>query len=724
MLFLAPLNKKRVTGAAPIIPRKYRKIESMKIVKFALLLAGTGFLMACGGGAEPAKEQEKTPEAHAEKAADAEFEFFSEQFADIKVLRYNLPGFEELTAQQKELLYYLYEAAISGRDMMYDQNYKHNLCIRKTLEAVYTNYAGDKNSEEFKSFHMFLKRVWFSNGIHHHYSNDKMMPEFSQAWFEEAVNGLEDAALPLSEGEDKAALIAKLSPILFDASVANKKVNIAKDVDKVMGSAVNFYEGVTEAEAIAYYADNFDNSQEQKPEYGLNTKLMKVDGKIVEKTWKVGGMYTEAIEKVVYWLEKAVTVAENDVQKAALDALVTYYKSGDVADWDAYNIKWVADTDSPIDVVNGFIEVYNDPLGRKGSFESVVSVRDPEASKRIAAIGEEAQWFEDNSSIMDEHKKPDVKGISAKVISVIMEAGDASPSTPIGINLPNNNWVRETHGSKSVNLGNIVNAYDEASRGTGFLDEFTFSQAEVDRLKKHGSLADKLHTDMHEVIGHASGKINKGIGTPAETMGSYASTLEEARADLVALYFMIDQKLIDMGVMPSMEVGYAAYDDYIRNGMLSQLVRIKPGKDIEEAHMRNRQLVCHWVYERGEADKVVERVTRDGKTFFVVNDYEKLRVLFGDLLREIQRLKSEGDTEAGLALVEDYGVKVDQELHAEVLERYEKLGVAPYSGFINPKVVATMDGDKVVEVNIEYPDNFTEQMLEYGRTRSFLPTYN
>lgn len=696
----------------------------MKIVKHTLLVAATSFLVACGGSEQASNNEDAPQPEKQEQEESAEFEYYSEQFADLKILRYDIPGFDELSDQQKELLYYLYEAAIAGRDIMYDQNFKHNLCIRKTLEAVYQNYKGDKADNNYKEFEIYLKRVWFSNGIHHHYSNDKLKPGFAEDWFATQVKATPADMLPLQEGEDVAALVTKLSPIIFDPTMYPKKVNKADGVDKVVKSAVNFYEGVTEAEVKAYYADNYDNSVEEKPEYGLNTKLVKENGQIVEKVWKVGGMYTEAIERIVYWLEKAVTVAENDKQKAALEGLVAYYKSGDVADWDAYNIAWVNDTDSPIDVINGFIEVYNDPLARKGSFESVVSVRDPEASKRIAAIGAEAQWFEDNSSIMDEHKKENVKGISAKVISVVMEAGDASPSTPIGINLPNNNWVRETHGSKSVNLGNIVNAYDEASRGTGFLDEFTYSQEEIDRLKKWGSLADKLHTDMHEVIGHASGKRNPGVGTPAETMGSYASTLEEARADLVALYFMIDQKLIDMGVMPNMDVGYAAYDDYIRNGMMSQLVRIEPGKDIEEAHMRNRQLVCHWVYEKGAEQKVVERVQRDGKTFFVVNDYEALRVLFGDLLREIQRIKSEGDTQAGRDLVENYGVKVDKELHAEVLERYEKLEIAPYSGFINPRLVADMDGERATNVRVEYPDSFTEQMLEYGRTRSFLPVYN
>ena len=654
-----------------------------------------------------------------------DFAYVTEQFADLKILRYQVPGFEELKKRQKELVYYLYEAALAGRDIIWDQNYKHNLCIRRTLEAIVTTYSGEKNNEDYKEFMIYTKRVWFSNGIHHHYSNAKFLPEFSKEYFAELVKGSDAEKLPLQKGETADQLITKLTPIMFDPSIAPKKVNLNSEEDMVKNSATNFYEGVTQEEVENFYSKMIDKNNPTPPSYGLNSKLMKVNGKLVEKTWKVGGMYSEAIEKIVYWLEKAVEVAENPNQKAALEKLVEYYKTGDLKVFDEYNIAWVNDTESLVDVVNGFIEVYGDPMGKKGSYESVVSIKDTEASKRIAAIGKEAQWFEDNSSIMTEHKKKDVKGISAKVITVVVESGDASPSTPIGINLPNANWIRINHGSKSVNLGNIVYAYDKSSKGSGFLEEFADSEETIKRLKAYGNLADILHTDMHEVIGHASGKINEGVETPDQTLKNYSSCLEEARADLVALYYLMDEKLIEIGVMPSLEVGKAGYDDYIMNGLMTQLKRIKLGDEIEEAHMRNRQLVAGWVYEKGKSENVIEKIVKNGKTYFVIKDYTKLRKLFGDLLKEVQRIKSEGDYKAGKNLVETYGVKVDQELHKEVLARFESLKTAPYQGFINPRLTAVRNEfDKITDVKIEYPFGFTDQMLYYAREHSFLPTYN
>ena len=534
----------------------------------------------------------------------------------------------------------------------------------------------------------------------------------------------DESAFPLQDGETIDDLISKLIPILFDPEIAAKKVDKDPTKDLVAASAVNFYEGVTQKEVEAYYQGITDKNDSTPVSYGLNTKVVKENGKVKELVWKVGGMYSPAIEKIVGWLKKASELAQTPAQKKSLDLLIKFYETGDLKTFDDYCIAWVADTAAAIDVVNGFIEVYNDPLGQKGSFESVVSIKDPEASKRIAAIGAQAQWFENHSPIADSFKKKSIKGISAKVINVVMESGDASPSTPIGINLPNSNWIRATEGSKSVNLGNIVNAYNESSKSSGLLEEFAYSQEEIDRAKEDAGYSDKLHTDMHEVIGHASGKINPGVGTPSETLKNYSNTIEEARADLVALYYLMDQKLIDMGIMKSFETGKAAYDDYIRNGLLVQLVRLKPGEQLEEAHMRNRQTVALWVYQKGRAENVIEKKIKDGKTYFVINDYKKLRELFGELLAEIQRIKSEGDYEAGKALIETYGIKVDQKIHAEVLKRYKALNIAPYSGFINPRLIPVKEGGKIIDVKVEYPKSFLKQMLEYGKNYSFLPIYN
>lgn len=655
-----------------------------------------------------------------------DFEVVADQFADVQILRYRVPGFAELSLQQKELLYYLSEAAQAGRDIIWDQNYKYNLLVRHTLEGIVAHYEGERSGADWDAFMAYTKRVWFSNGIHHHYSMRKHSPDFDATYFASLIAGSPQASFPTVPGviNSTEELVAFLQPILFDPSVASKRVNLAEGEDLVLTSANNFYEGVTQAEVEAFYDARKDPNEERPVWHGLNSKMVKEDGAVKELVWKSGGMYGAAIDKIIYWLEKAVAVAENAKQQKALDLLVKYYKSGDLTDWDAYNIAWVEDTESMIDVVNGFIEVYGDPLGMRASYESVVSVRDMEATKRIKAIGDEAQWFEDNSPILDLHKKAEVKGISAKVITVVQESGDAAPATPIGINLPNADWIRKFHGSKSVSLGNIVYAYNEVSSKGSAIEEFAWSPEEIERSRKYGPLAGDLHTDLHEVIGHASGQLNPGIGTPKETLKQYASTLEEARADLVALYFVLDEKLIELGVMPSLEVGMAEYEGYIRNGLMLQLRRLEPGDILEESHMRNRQLNAMWAYELGKADNVIERKERDGKTYFVVTDYQKLRELFGQLLREIQRIKSEGDFEAGRALVENYGVQVDQDLLVEVKERYAKLGSKPYSGFIQPKLEAVMQGDSLLDVTVSYPADFTEQMMEFGRKSSHLPVIN
>ncbi len=672
-------------------------------------------------GSDAAKNSAKKNPAMADKPKA--FDYVSEQFADLRILRYEIPGFDQLTLRQKELLYYLSEAALCGRDIAWDQNYKYNLTIRKTIDAIVNSYKGDVNAANYKKFLVYAKRVWFSRGIHHHYSSDKILPEFSEAYFAELVNAVDVKSLPVRDGEAKKEFIARLTPIIFDPKIASKKVNLDPGKDLVTNSAVNFYEGVNQEEAIAFYEKMTDKNSKTPVMLGLNSKLVKENGVLVEKIWKVDGMYTKAIEKIVYWLEKAVSVAENAEQKEALQKLVVFYKSGSLKDFDEYNIAWVKDSNSAIDVVNGFIEVYEDPLGKKGSFESVVSVKDFEASKRIAAIGANAQWFEDNSTLFPEHKKKNVKGISAKVINAVMESGDAAPSTPIGINLPNNEWIRETHGSKSVNLGNIVEAYEQAAGGS-VVNEFYYNDAIRKNVLAYAGLADKLHTDMHEVIGHASGQIEDGVGQPHETLKNYASALEEGRADLVALYYLMDQKLVDLGVMPSLDYGKASYDEYITKGLIVQLSRLKLGDNIEEAHMRNRQMVAAWVYEKGKAGNVIEKKVEKGKTYFVVNDYQKLRVLFGELLREIQRIKSQGDYKAGRDLIENYGVKVDPALHKEVLERYKKLGMAPYQGFIQPKLIPVMEDGKITDVKVEYPASFMNQMLEYSKNYSYLPAEN
>jgi dipeptidyl-peptidase-3 len=658
------------------------------------------------------------------KVMNNDFKYFSEKFADLQVLRYQVPAFEELTLRQKKMLYYLYQAALSGREIIYDQNYKHNLTIKRTLEAIISSYKGDRTTDDYKKFLVYTKRFWFSNGIHHHYSNQKFIPDFSEEYFAELVKKSSVERFPFIGLETPDELIARIIPLIFDPKVDAKKINRNPEDDLIVTSANNYYEGVTQKEVEDFYSKRIDKNDPEPISYGLNSKLIKIDNELIEKTYKVGGMYTNAIEQTVYWLKKAVEVTENEKQKAALNTLIKYYKTGDLKTFDEYCIQWVQDTDSKIDVVNGFIETYGDPLGYRGAFESIVSFVDPEATKRIAAIANEAQWFEDNSTIMDEHKKKNVKGISATVITVIVESGDAHPSTPIGINLPNPNWMRAKYGSKSVSLGNIINSYDEVAKTSGMLEEFGFSEEQNEIEREYGILGSSLETDMHEVIGHASGIINEGVGTPKETLKNYASVIEEGRADLVALYYLLDPKLVEIGVMPNQNAGKAEYLDFIRNGLLWQLRRVKLGDDIEQSHMRNRQMVASWVYEKGKPENVIEKVLRDGKTYFVIRDFEKLRELFGRLLRETQRIKSEGDYEAAKNLVETYGVKIDYDLHKEVIERYSKLNIAPYTGFINPRLVAVFEGDEIVDVKIEFPDDFQNQMMEYAEEYSLLPNYN
>jgi dipeptidyl-peptidase-3 len=621
-----------------------------------------------------------------------DFSFFSEQFADVKILRYQVPGFDELNINQKKLVYYLTQAGLAGRDIMYDQNYRHNVSIRTALEKIYQNYKGDKSLDNWKSFETYLKRIWFSNGIHHHYSNDKHDPGFPSNYLEKLLN------------ETNTILEKEAFDVIFNDE-DSKKVNLDASKGLIKGSAVNFYGPNVTVEDVENYYSKIKVPNSDKPiSLGLNSKLLKENGKLVEKVWKLNGMYSEEIENIIYWLSKASEFAENEKQKKGFDLLIKYYETGDLNIWDEYNVAWVETIEGDVDYINGFIEVYNDPKGYRGSYESVVQIKDFEMSKKMDDVSNNAQWFEDNSPIMKSHKKDSVVGISYNTVNVAGEAGDSSPSTPIGINLPNANWIRVMHGSKSVSLGNILYAYGNAG-SSGRLNEFAFSELEIELEKKYGENAGNLHTALHEVIGHASGKINDGIGTTKETLKSYASALEEARADLVGLYFISDKKLEEIGISPSAkDMGRASYDGYIRNGLITQLIRIKLGDDIEESHMRNRQLVSSWAYEKGLKDNVIEKVKRDKKTFYVINDYLKLRILFGDLLREIQRIKSEGDFEAGKNLIENYGVKIDQELHKEVLERNKKFTSAPYSGFINPELVLIKNNDgEIIDVKVTQP---------------------
>lgn len=659
---------------------------------------------------KPSKEESKSDD----------FQYVVEQFADLRILRYPVPGFEELSLKQKELLYYLSQAAIEGRDIIFDQNNKHNLAIRRTLEVIHENYTGNKSTDDYKAFEVYLKRIWFSNGIHHHYSTDKFMPDFSREYLIELLNNIDEAKLPLS----KETINTVLMPVMFDRAIDAKRVNQADGADLIITSANNYYgDGITQDEAEKFYSQMKDPSDMEPVSYGLNSRLEKVDGKLIEMVWSVGGTYSAAIMKIVFWLEKALDVAENDQQKNVIANLISYYNTGNLKTFDQYNINWLADQNSQIDFVNGFIETYGDPLGLKASWESVVNFKNIEATQRTEIISSNAQWFEDHSPVDSRFRKEKVKGVTAKVITAAMLGGDCYPATPIGINLPNADWIRKEHGSKSVTIENITYAYDKASEGNGFIEEFTYSQEEIDRIRKYGFQADNLHTDLHECLGHGSGQLMPGVA--GDELKAYGSTIEEARADLFALYYMGDEKLVELGLLPDMEAYKSEYDVFIRNGLMTQLTRIKLGDNIEESHMRNRQLIANWVFEHGQADKVIERKMKDGETYFEINDYVKLKTLFGELLAEIQRVKSEGDFKGAQKLVENYGVKVDSVLHSEVLERYKKLNLAPYSGFVNPVYVVEKDADgNITNIVLDYTESYEDQMMRYAKEHSWLPTYN
>lgn len=660
--------------------------------------------------------------ASPEKAQSFSYEV--DKFADLQILRYQVPGFESLTLNQKQLLYHLSQAAIMGRDILFDQNCRYNLAVRRTLEAITENYKGDRSSADYKAMEVYLKRVWFSNGIHHHYGEEKFVPGFSEEFFVSAVKGLDPNAVPVRDGQTVDQFLAELVPVIFDPSVLSKRTVQSGDQDLILASANNYYGGgITQHEVEAFYDKMKDPKDETPISYGLNSRLVKEDGKIVEKVWKVGGLYTQAIEKIVAELQLAVPFAENENQKKVIETLISYYKTGDLKEFDAYAVLWVKDTVSEVDFINGFTETYGDPLGMKASWESTVNFVNKEATKRTIVISNNAQWFEDNSPVDSRFKKKEVKGVSAKVITVAMLGGDCYPATPIGINLPNADWIRKDHGSKSVTIENITEAYDKASQGSGFNEEFVWSDKEREALKTYGFLTDNLHTDLHECLGHGSGQLLPGVASDA--LKAYSSTLEETRADLFGLYYIADPKLVELGLVPDAEAYKAEYYKYIMNGLMSQLVRIELGKNVEEAHMRNRQLIAKWAFEQGKADNVIELKKKEGKTYVVVNDYAKLRELFGKLLAEVQRIKSEGDFAAGKKLVEDYAVKVDPKLHAEVLKRYAALNLAPYKGFVNPvmKLVKNEKGE-VTDVTLDYTEGYTQQMMRYGKEYSFLPTYN
>lgn len=647
------------------------------------------------------------------------FSYTVEQFADLQILRYRVPGFEQLSLRRKQLVYYLSQAALEGRDILFDQNGKFNLQIRRLLEAVYTSFKGDRTTEQFRALEVYLKRVWFSNGIHHHYACDKFVPAFTAAYLEEVIKSLPEEVLPLEEGETRQAMCDKLFPVIFDPSVMPKRVNQADGEDLVQTSAANYYEGVTQQEAEDFYAAQKKADDPEPVMYGMNSRLVKKDGCVYEQVWKVGGMYSAAIEKIIVWLEKAEAVAENDAQREVIRLLVEFYRTGDLKVFDAYSIAWLKDTGSLVDFVNGFIESYGDPLGMKASWESIVNFKDMEATHRTETISSNAQWFEDHSPVDARFKKEEVKGVSAKVITAAILAGDLYPSTAIGINLPNSNWIRSVHGSKSVTIGNLTDAYNKAARGNGFREEFVYSDTERLLLEKYADITDDLHTDLHECLGHGSGKLLPGVDPDA--LKAHGLTIEEARADLFGLYYLPDAKMVELGLVPDAEAYKAEYYSYMMNGLMTQLVRIEPGCTVEEAHMRNRQLIARWALEHGKAEHVVEMVVRDGKTYVRINDYAKLRLLFGELLAEIQRIKSEGDYEAARQLVEKYGVQVDPVLHAEVLQRYRSLHLAPYKGFLNPVYTPQTDAEgNIVDVHISYTEGYAEQMLRYSRDYSNL----
>ena len=665
------------------------------------------------------KTQDKDTITNTEKT-----DYTIDRFADIEVLRYRVPGFEELTLKQKQLLVHLSEAALMGRDILFDQNNRYNLSIRRTLEAIYTEYKGDRNNQQFKALETYLKQVWFANGIHHHYAEDKFTPGFTKEFFAECIANTDKSLLPLRQGQTIEQWLAEITPVIFENNIMPKRTVQSGDKDILLASANNYYEGgITQKEAEDFYARMKKPNDETPASFGLNSRLSKENGQIREKVWKVGGLYSKAIEKIVGELEKAVPFTENESQKAVIEKLIEYYKTGDLKTFDAYAILWVQDLDSDVDFINGFTETYGDPLGIKASWESTVNFINKEATKRTKIISDNAQWFENNSPTDARFKKKEVKGVSAKVITVTMLGGDCYPATPIGINLPNSNWIREQYGSKSVTIENITDAYDKASQGNGFNEEFAWSDTERELIKKHGFATDNLHTDLHECLGHGSGIILPGVDP--DGLGAYSSTLEEARADLFALYYLADKKLLEIGLLTDLEAYKSEYYKYMMNGLMTQLVRIQPGKNIEEAHMRNRQLIAKWAFKNGQAENVVSYEKRDGKTYVVINDYNKLRDLFGKLLAEVQRIKSEGDFNACKQLVEDYAIKVDRTLHDEVLERYKDLNLAPYKGFVNP-VMKEIKNDKgeVADITLDYTEGYIEQMLRYSKNYSFLPTYN
>lgn len=647
------------------------------------------------------------------------FNYIVEQFADLQLLRYRVAGFENLSLRQKELIYYLSEAALEGRDILFDQNGKHNLQIRKLLEAVYVSYSGDRNNPEFQGLEVYLKRVWFSSGIYHHYACDKFVPAFSPEFLRECIEQVDVAFLPLKDGESVQAMCDKLFPVMFDPKVMPKRVNQADGEDLVMTSAANYYEGVTQDEAEKFYAMQKVAADPHPVMYGMNSRLVKKDGILQEEVWKLDGMYGEAIQKIIFWLEKAEAVAENEAQREVIRLLIDFYRTGDLKTFDTYSIAWLKDTDSKVDFVNGFIESYGDPLGMKASWESIVNFKDEEATHRTEIISQHAQWFEDHSPVSPSFKKEVVRGVSAKVITAAMLGGDLYPSSAIGINLPNSNWIRSLHGSKSVTIGNLTDAYNKAAKGNGFREEFVYSQKEKDLLEKYADITGDLHTDLHECVGHGSGKLLHGVDPDA--LKAYGSTIEEARADLFGLYYLPDEKLVELGLTPDKEAYKAEYYTYMMNGLLTQMVRIEPGCDLEEAHMRNRQLIARWALENGKSKNVVELVKKEGKTYVKINDYLQLRGLFAALLSEIQRIKSEGDYEAARALVEKYAVKLDATLHEEILNRYRSLHLAPYKGFVNPVYCPQYDAEgRIVDVKLDYTEGYTEQMLRYGRDYSNL----
>lgn len=642
------------------------------------------------------------------------FEYQVEQFADLQILRYRVPGFEKLSLRQKQLIYYLSQAALEGRDILYHQNGKYNLPVRRLLEAVYVAYKGPRDTDEFRAFEVYLKRVWFANGIHHHYSCDKFVPGFTPDYLRSLVESLPADALPLAEGETCTKLCNRLFPVIFDPEVMPKRVNQADGEDLILTSAANYYEGVTQQEAEDFYAAMKTPGETEPVMYGMNSRLVKKDGVVQEEVWKIGGMYGEALQKIVSWLDKAAEVAENDRQREVIRLLTEFYRTGDLKTFDAYSIVWLKDTDSQVDFVNGFIESYGDPLGIKASWESIVNFKDLEATRRTELISENAQWFEDHSPVAPQFRKEKVKGVSAKVITAAMLGGDLYPSTAIGINLPNSNWIRSVHGSKSVTIGNLTSAYNQAARGNGFRDEFVYSPVEIGLLDKYADITGDLHTDLHECLGHGSGRLLPGVDPDA--LKAYGSTIEEARADLFGLYYIPDPRMVELGLVPDAEAYKAEYYAYMMNGLMTQLVRIEPGCNVEEAHMRNRQLIARWALEQGAEQKVVELVVRNGKTFVRINDYEQLRSLFGRLLAEVQRIKSEGDYEAARRLVETYAVRIDPALHAEVLERYRQLHLAPYKGFINPVYTPCYDAEgRWTDVKVDYTEGYAAQMLRYSR---------